>query len=302
MTGAAPARYVWYDGEIRPGDEIALSVANHSLHYGLSVFEGVNAFPSDGGGHHLFRLGEHLSRLAASCALVGLRLPHPAEQLSAGCHQVLDANRLRRAYLRPIAFLGDGVLGLAPPDAAVHVAVLAFPTDVLDDVVRREAVRLTLSKVPRVSADAMPMKAKTAAGYLNSRIAILDAWQRGFHDALMLDDQGFVAECTVQNVFGVRARTLHIPVSDGALDGITMASAVDLAADLGYRVSHRRLTPNELLDCDSLCVASTAGGVRPVSVVDTHAYPTDSAVVARLRSAYDDAERGRHPGFRHWCS
>jgi len=300
MSAADPAPFVWIDGKVGRGDQVALGLANHSLHYGLAVFEGVNAFPADTGGHHLFRIEEHVARMAASCALVGLSLPCSEADIVAGCHEVMHANGLRRAYLRPIAYLGDGVLGLAAPGSAARVAILAFGAELLDDVVRPKSVRLTVSGVPRVSAAAMPMKAKTSAGYLNARMATLDAWQRGFDEALMLDADGLVAECTVQNIVGFRGETVLLPVSDAALDGITVASVADLATDLGLSVSQRSVTRAELLACEALCVASTAGGVRPVSVVDDLAFDVAHPAVVRVRRAYDDAERGRHPRFAHW--
>ncbi|MFD9257466.1 aminotransferase class IV [Streptomyces sp. NPDC059538] len=297
-----PAKLMWWQGGIVPAGDTALTLANHSLHYGLCVFEGISAFPSGDEGHHIFRLQEHMTRFAESCRLVGTSLAQSPAELAAACHETLTANGLRRAYLRPLAFLGDGVLGLAAPGAQAQVAVLAFDVSGFDAVIRAQQPRLALSEVARLSPHAFPTKAKVSAGYLNSRIAWLDAQQRGCDDALMLDDTGAVAECTVQNVFGVRGRTLLVPDSPAALDGITLASVIELAGDLGYAVDRGPLAPADLLACDALCVASTAGGVRPVQSVDAAVFDTDNPVVAELVRTYRQAELGLLPGYAKWVS
>ncbi|MFB7663207.1 aminotransferase class IV [Kitasatospora sp. NPDC056138] len=295
-----PAKFLWWQGEIVPAGAAALTLANHSLHYGLCVFEGISAFPAGDSSHHVFRLTEHLARFAESCRLVGVGLDRSPAELAAACHRVLSANGLRRAYLRPVALLGDGVLGLAAPGSAVEVAVLAFDVAGFDGVIREQRPRLTLSPVARPSARAFPTKAKVSAAYLNSRIAWLDAQRRGFDDALLLDDEGLVAECTVQNVLGVRGRTVLVPDSAAALDGITVASVAELAAGLGYRVSRAALTAGDLLGCDAVCVASTAGGLRPVRCIDDTAFDPDNEVVAELVSTYRRAELGLLPAYAHW--
>ncbi|MFG2994497.1 aminotransferase class IV [Streptomyces sp. NPDC048257] len=297
-----PAKLMWWQGAVVPAGDTALTLANHSLHYGLCVFEGISAFPSGDDGHHLFRLREHTSRFVESCRLVGMTLAQSPAELAAACHETLTANGLRRAYLRPLAVLGDGVLGLAAPGAQAQVAVLAFDVSGFDSVIRAQQPRLALSEVTRLSPHAFPAKAKVSAGYLGSRIAWMDAQRRGCDDALLLDDTGFVAECTVQNVFGVRGRTLLVPDSPAALDGITLASVVELAAGLGYAVDRGPLAPADLLACDALCVASTAGGVRPVRSVDGTAFDTGNAVVAELVRAYRQAELGLLPGYAKWVS
>ncbi|MCF3179338.1 aminotransferase class IV [Streptomyces polychromogenes] len=297
-----PAKLMWWQGSVVPSGDTALTLANHSLHYGLCVFEGISAFPSAEGGHHVFRLEEHLTRFAESCRLVGISLVQSPAELAAACHETLTANGLRRAYLRPIAFLGDGVLGLAAPGAEAQVAVLAFDVSSFDSVIRAQQPRLTLSSVARLSPHAFPTKAKVSAGYLGSRTAWTDARQRGYDDALLLDDTGFVAECTVQNVFGVRGRTLLVPDSPAALDGITVDSVIEIAAGLGYEVDRSPLSAADLAACDALCVASTAGGVRPVQCLDDTVFDTDNAVVAEIVRDYRQAELGLLPGHERWAA
>ncbi|MGW3204220.1 aminotransferase class IV [Streptomyces sp. NPDC001135] len=297
-----PAKLMWWRGGLVPAADAALTLANHSLHYGLTVFEGISAFPDGDSGHHVFRLDEHLARFAESCRLVGTSLDLTAGQLAAACHDTLRANGLRRAYLRPLALLGDGVLGLAEPGAVADVAVLAFDVAHFDEQVRAQRPRLTLSTVTRISPRSLPTKAKVSAAYLNSRIAWADATRRGYDDALLLDDTGAVAECSVQNVFGVRAGTVFVPDSEAALDGITVASVVDIARDLGHEVVRTRLEPQDLLACDAVCVASTAGGVRPVRCVDDTEFDTDNPVVAELVRTYRQAELGLLPAYRAWRS
>ncbi|MEU9163350.1 aminotransferase class IV [Streptomyces sp. NPDC048424] len=297
-----PAKLMWWQGSMVPAGDTALTLANHSLHYGLCVFEGLSAFPSGDDGHHVFRLEEHMTRFAESCRLVGTTLARSPAELAAACHETLTANGLRRAYLRPVAFLGDGVLGLAAPGAQAQVAVLAFDVSSFDELIRGQQPRLTLSSVARLSPHAFPTKAKVSAGYLNSRIAWMDAQRRGYDDALLLDDTGFVAECTVQNVFGVRGRTLLVPDSPAALDGITVASVIEIAHDLGYEVDRSPLTAADLPTCEALCVASTAGGVRPVRCVDGTGFDTDNAVVAAIVHTYRQAELGLLPRYAKWVS
>ena len=300
MTAAAG--FAWWQGKVVPSDGIALNPANHSLQYGVCVIEGITVMPADGAAHHVFRLDEHVARFVESCRLVGIALDRTPEEIAEACHEVLLANRLRRAYLRPIAFLGDGVLGLAEDGAVAEVAVLAFDVTAFDRAVREQRPRLTLSPVARVSAAAFPAKAKVSAGYLNSRLALVEARRRGFDEAVLLDDGGFVAECAVQNVFGVRGRTVLVPESAAALDGITIASVEEIAPVLGHEVVRTRLAAAELAACDAVCVTGTAGGVRPAACLDEVVFDPGNAVVAELVGAYREAERGVLAGFGHWVS
>ncbi|NUT49239.1 MAG: branched chain amino acid aminotransferase [Saccharothrix sp.] len=301
MTGTGPVELAWWQGKLVPSDT-ALSMANHSLNYGVCVIEGITAMPADGAAHHVFRLDAHVARFVESCRLVGITLEPTATEIAEACHEVLVANGMRRAYLRPIAFLGDGVLGLAEPDAVAEVAVLAFDASGFDGRVRGHRPRLTLSPVARLSPTAFPTKAKVSGGYVNSRMALVEARRRGFDEAVLLDDDGFVAECSVQNVFGVRGRTVLVPESAAALDGITVASAAELAAALGYEVVRGPLAPAELAACDAVCVTGTAAGVRPAVCLDDVVLDPDNAVVADLVRAYGEAERGVLTGFEHWSS
>lgn len=300
MTGLAGL--TWWQGELAPSGDIGVTLANHSLQYGVCVIEGITAMPADGAAHHLFRLDEHVARFVESCRLVGIGLDRTPDEIAGACHEVLVSNGLRRAYLRPTAFLGDGVLGLAEDGAVAEVAVLAFGMTGFDHAMREQRPRLTVSPVARLSAAAFPTKAKVSAGYLNSRVAVLDARRRGFDEAVLLDDGGFVAECSVQNVFGVRGRTVVVPESAAALDGITIASVEEIAAALGHEVVRTRLTPAELAACDAVCVTGTAGGVRPAACLDEVVFGPGNAVVAELVRAYREAERGVLAGFEHWVS
>lgn len=294
------AELVWHNGEILPYESIAIGLGNQSLNYGLCVIEGISVWPSPSRAYQIFRLREHLDRFAASCALVGVGLPWTTDRLMAACHEAVAANGLWRAYLRPLAVLGEGVLGLARAGSVADVAILLYDTSRFDQAVRGREVRLTTSSVIRSSPRAVPAKAKVSAGYLNSRLALMDAQDRGFDDAVLLDEDGYVAECSVQNLFAVRGRTVLVPESAAALDGITVACAAELAGHLGLTVSRRRLGLDELLGCDAVCVTSTAAGVRPVSGIDETAFDVGNEVIAALRDAYDRAERGLLPAFAHW--
>lgn len=268
MTAAVDhaAAMVWLDGEIRRSDEARLTLWNHSLHYGFGVFEGLRAFDVLGE-PNIFRLDEHVDRMFQSANLIGLPLAIGREDLVAAHHEVLAANDLTSAYLRPIAFVGDWLAGLNSDAVPMHVAVLAWPWELSMDVESR-GVHLSLSHVRKPDPRWFPCQAKASGGYLQSKIAHARARQAGFDDALLLDSEGHLSEATSSNVFLVRDGSLSTPTTDSCLAGITRASIMELARECGIRVAECAIQPHELGQADEVFLTSTASSVLPVWQVD----------------------------------
>ena len=256
---------VWYDGRIVSGPTPQPTLGTFGLHYGYGVFEGLRSYDVNGS-PTIFALQPHIDRLRASAAVLEIPIPYDDASLAAAHFDVLVANGLREAYLRPIAFLGEGLAGLDTARHAAHLAIVVWPwaSPALTD----GGVRLAVGTRRRPAPDCFPPHVKAAGSYLLAKLAYNEAVRRGFADAIMLDDRDLVAEATSMNIFAVRDGELLTPTTRACLPGITRQTIMQLAGRHGTPVRELDLPIAALLTADEVFLTSTAAGVRPVLAIE----------------------------------
>lgn len=297
--------YAWLDGKIVESSATQVSLMAYTLHYGLGVFEGIRAYEG-ARGPAVFRLREHMQRLHHSAAMVRMELPHSVEELVAGACEVLAANKMPAGYLRPIAFVDDGKRGLGAMNNAVRVGIVVWPWGAyLGDEGIKKGIRCQIANVARMSPRSFLPKGKICGQYVNSILAKRAAILSGYDEAILLDDQGYVAEASGENIFCVKDGRLTTPApSSPILEGITRDSIIKVARHLGYEVKEERFARDALLIADEIFLTGTAAEVTPVRDVDgiTIGSGSRGPVVERIQSAYRDAVTGNLPGFESWLT
>jgi branched-chain amino acid aminotransferase len=304
-----PAEYkvpfTWLDGKLVPSEQAVVPLMAYTLHYGLGVFEGIRAY--DGKlGPSVFRLVEHMKRLHRSARLVRMEIPFSVEELAQGAKDVLAANKLRQGYLRPIAFVDDGKRGLGASNNRVRVGIVTWPWGAyLGEEGLRRGIKAQVSAISRMSMRAFMPKGKICGQYVNSIIAKRAAQVAGFDEAILLDEHGYVAEATGENVFLVdRGHLMTPPTSQPILEGITRDSVIKIAQSLGVTVREERFARDALIASDEIFLCGTAAEVTPVREVDGHPLSggTRGPVTEQIQAAYLKATRGELPGFENWLS
>jgi branched-chain amino acid aminotransferase len=295
---------LWYDGALVASSDATTHVLTHSLHYGVAAIEGIRAYLGDDGVcSRIFRLGDHLRRLTHSCKSFRMTLPYSLEELSSAHVEVLRANRLPQAYLRPIAFLGPEKRGLLPEGAKVHVAIAAFEWDeYLGASAANAGIHVKTASFTRPSPSSLPSRAKVSSLYAVSMLAKMEATEDGYDEALLLDSEGYVAEASAENVFVVRQGQLIDAESPCSLLGITRDTVMTLARDRAIPVVSRRLTRDDVYQADEVFLTGTAAEIVPVVRVDrrTISDARPGPVTLELIRAYREAVRGRDERHRDW--
>lgn len=297
--------WIWYDGECVPWRSATTHVLTHSLHYGLSVIEGVRAYRTVAGETAVFRLAEHTRRFLDSARAYRMTVPFGRAELERAQLEVLRRNQLEQAYLRPIAFYGSEKLGVSPKGAKVHVAIAAWPWGgYLGDDAATRGIRVKTSSFARNSVSSSLPRAKIAASYTNSLLASLEASEDGYDEALLLDGDGFVAEGPGENLFIVKNGQLFEPELSSALVGVTRDSVATLASERGYSRSERRLTRDDVYLADEAFFTGTAAEVVPIVELDrrTIGDGRPGPITCELRDAYARVVRGREPEHRDWLT
>jgi branched-chain amino acid aminotransferase len=288
------------NGDLVDWAEATVHVGAHGLHYGTGVFEGIRCYDTERG-PAVFRLTDHLDRLAASAKLIYMHLPYSVEELRDASHELLAANRLRECYLRPIAFYGYGELGVHPGSNSVDVVIMSWPWGAYlgEDGVRR-GVKATISSWRRVGPNTIPHAAKATGVYLNSMLATRAARAAGYDEAVLLTDHGTIADGPGETIFAVKDGTVATPaLSSSILPGITRHSLLRVASDLGYSVVEKDLIRSDLYLADELFMTGTAAEVTPIRSIDDHEIGA-GPITLRLQEAYDDLVHGRLKGYDEW--
>lgn len=304
MSMADRDGFIWYDGKLVPWRDATTHVLTHSLHYGLSVFEGVRAYKT-GDGTAIFRLKDHTRRLFNSAHIYQIPIPYDAETLEAAQCEVVRANGLESCYLRPLVFYGSEKMGVSPKGAQVHVAIAAWPWGAyLGEEALAQGIRVKVSSYARQHVNVTMPRAKVATTYANSIIANSEALQDGYDEALLLDTEGFVAEGAGENIFIVKDGVLVEPEIASALTGITRSTIHALAADLGIPVLTRRLTRDDVYIADEAFFTGTAAEVTPIREVDNRRIGAGrrGPVTERLQKAFFDLVQGRNAKYAHWLT
>lgn len=304
MSMADRDGWIWYDGKFVPWRDATTHVLTHSLHYGLSVFEGLRAYQTDHG-TAIFRLDDHTRRLFDSAHIYQIQIPYTREALIEAQVEVVRRNELESCYIRPIVFYGAEKMGVSPMGAQVHVAIAAWPWGAyLGADALRQGIRVKISSYARQHVNVTMPRAKIASTYANSILANTEALECGFDEAILLDTDGFVAEGSGENVFIVRDNTIFEPEIASALSGVTRSTIHQLAADLNIPIVTRRLTRDDLYIADEAFFSGTAAEVTPIREIDHRRIGAGERgpVTAQLQKAYFDAASGKTPKYHHWLS
>jgi len=264
---AMEGKKVWMDGRLVDFADAKVHVLNHSLHYGVSVFEGIRAYPT-ALGPAIFRLKEHVARLIASARVYHMTIPFSAEQIERAILETQAANGIIPSYIRPLVYRGDPGLGVKNTSGKVSLMVAAIPAKKYLGTGSENGVRAKISPFRKPHSDALPSFAKAAGNYLSSYLAGVDAQQDGYEEAILLDSHGYVAEGTGENIFVVRKGTVYTPgLESDILLGITRDSVIQMARDLGYPVVEKLVSVNELLTADEAFFSGTYAELAPVKEI-----------------------------------
>jgi len=296
-----PTEKIWMNGELVDWDDAKIHVLTHSLHYGMGVFEGVRAYETDQG-PGVFRLTEHMQRLHDSAQILLMDMPYSVDDLVEGVKEVVRASGLPSCYIRPIAYFGYGEMGLNTLPCTVDVAIACWPWGAYlgDDAVTK-GVRMKISSWTRHDPNIMPPTAKTTGNYVNSSLAKVEALKAGYDEAIMLNPEGFVSECTGENIFIAREGILRTPpTATGALRGITQQSVTTIARDLGIEVVDEFMTRADLYTADEMFVCGTAAEVSAVNSVDDRPLPCPGEITTTIAAEYAKAVRGQVDRYKDW--
>jgi branched-chain amino acid aminotransferase len=259
---------IWMDGQLVPWRDAKAHVLTHAMHYGSAVFEGERAY-----GGAVFKSSKHSERLRESGRILDFDVPYSAAQIDAAKALVLEKNGFADAYVRPIAWRSSEMMGVSAQHNKIHLAIAAWQwPSYFDPAQRMKGIRLDIAEYRRPDPATAPCRSKAAGLYMICTISKHKAERRGYADALMLDWQGRVAECTGANVFFVRDGVLHTPVADCFLDGVTRQTAIELARRRGVEVAERRILPDELSSFSECFITGTAAEITPVSEIGPHKF------------------------------
>jgi len=296
--------FIWYDGKLVPWREATTHVLTHSLHYGLAVFEGVRAYKTIHG-TAIFKLKEHTDRLFDSAHIYRMPMPYDKETLMEAQKEVVRANQLEAAYIRPIAFYGSEKMGVSPIGARVHVAIAAWPWGAyLGEEGLEKGIRVKTASYARHHVNVSMCRAKYSGTYANSILANLEATEHGYDEALLLDVDGFVAEGPGENLFVVKNGQIFEPEIASALIGITRATIHTLAKELGYTVVSKRLTRDDIYIADEAFFTGTAAEVTPIRELDgrTIGAGRRGPITTQLQRLFFDVVNGKVPTHADWLT
>ncbi len=260
--------FIWYDGQLVPWKEAQLHVLSHGLHYASSVFEGERAY-----GGVIFKSTEHSQRLKRSAEVLDFEIPYTVAEIDAAKRLVLERNGQKDAYIRPVAWRGSEMMGVAAQNNRIHLAIATWEwPSYFDPAQKMKGIRLDMAEYRRPDPATAPSTAKAAGLYMICTISKHRAERKGYADALMLDWQGRVAECTGANVFFIRDGVIHTPIADCFLDGITRRTVIDLARRRGFEIEERRIWPDEMKTFNECFITGTAAEVTPVSEIGPYRF------------------------------
>jgi branched-chain amino acid aminotransferase len=282
--------FIWLDGAIVPWTEAKLHVLTHGLHYGSSVFEGERAYEGE-----IFKSSEHSQRLRRSAEILDYEIPYSVEELDEAKRTVLEKNSLKDAYVRPVAWRGSEMMAVAAQNSTIHVAIATWEWPSMFDLeTKMRGIRLDIADYRRPDPRTAPALAKAAGLYMICTISKHRAERKGYADALMLDWEGRVAECTGANVFFTRDGQIHTPIADCFLDGITRQTVIGLARDRGLEVVERRIMPDELAAFNECFLTGTAAEVTPVAEIGPYRYAPGNIT----RTLIEDFNAAVRPSLR----
>jgi branched-chain amino acid aminotransferase len=294
---------IWMNGELVDWDDATIHVLTHTLHYGCGVFEGIRAYPTPDG-PAVFRLTDHIRRLLDSAKIFMMDVPYTLDELVEATKHTVAVNGLDQCYIRPLVYLGYGEMGLNPLACRVDVSIAVWPWGAyLGEEGMAQGVRMKISSWQRHSPNAMPPAAKGTGMYINSSMAKIEAVKAGYDEAVLLSPQGYVSECTGENLFVVRqGRIITPPLSAGALEGITQSSVMSLARDLGLEATVGNLLRSDLYTAEEAFLTGTAAEVVPIQSVDDRLVGDGrpGPITRALQERYALLVRGGIDRYKDW--
>ena len=295
---------IWLDGEMVPWREAKTHVLTHTLHYGMGVFEGVRAYDAEQG-TAIFRLQDHTDRLFRSAHILGMPMPYDRETFNAAQRAAVRENGLESAYIRPMCFYGSEGMGLRADNLQVHCMVAAWAWGAyLGEDGMTNGIRIRVSSFTRHHVNITMCRAKANGNYMNSMLALKEALDTGYDEALLLDSEGYVMEGSGENIFIVRDGVLYTPDLTSALDGITRKTVITLAEEEGLKIVEKRITRDEVYIADEAFFTGSAAEVTPIREVDNRAIGsgTRGPITERLQTKYFDAVHGRGGVHPEWLT
>jgi branched-chain amino acid aminotransferase len=292
---------IWMNGEFVDWADAKIHVGTHGLHYGTGVFEGIRCYETPRG-PAVFRLRDHLARLDASARLLNMDLGYSVDDLRAVSLDLIGRNGLPECYLRPIAFYGYGELGVSAEGNPVDVVIMSWPwATYLGEEGVKNGIRAKVSSWKRVGPNTIPHAAKATGIYLNSMLAVSEANRAGYDEAILLTDDGFIADGSGENVFIVKNGTIATPpLSTSILPGITRETVIEIAQELGHTVEERNLIRTDLYLADEIFMTGTAAEVTPIRSVDDQEVGPPGEVTRMLQKTYLETVRGGSERWSHW--
>jgi branched-chain amino acid aminotransferase len=295
---------IWFDGKLVPWREAKVHVLTHTLHYGMGVFEGVRAYKTTKG-TAIFRLQAHTDRLFRSAHILGMPMPFDKATINEAQRAAVRENKLESAYIRPMCFYGSEGMGLRADNLKVHVIVAAWPWGAyLGEDGQKNGIKVRTSSYTRHHVNIAMCKAKANGHYINSMLALREAITCGCQEALLLDNEGYVAEGSGENIFMVRDGVLYTPELTSALDGITRDTIFRIAAEMNIPVREKRITRDEVYIADEAFFTGTAAEVTPIRDLDARVIGsgTRGPITERIQTRYFDVVYGRHVVDPEWTT
>lgn len=300
-----PVERIWMDGDLVDWADARVHVLSHALHYGSGVFEGIRCYETKSG-PAVWHLDEHIKRLFRSAKLYHLEIPYSAEALSEAVKDTIRTNGLAACYIRPLVLRGYGEMGVNPLNAPVNVVVAVWPWGAyLGEQALEQGVRVKISSWRRNDQNSLPAGAKATGQYINGVLAKVESLKAGYDEAIMLNQQGFITDGSGENVFVVRHGVLYTPpTSAGCLDGITRATVMTMAGDLGYEVREENLVRTDLYNSDEAFFTGTAAEVTPIREVDdrTVGEGTRGPVTKEIQGTFFAATKGEMERYASWLT
>ena len=298
-------KHIWFDGSIEKWDKANVHVMSHVLHYGSGVFEGIKCYQTDLG-PSIFRLKEHIDRLFKSAKIYGMKIPYSKKDLATATIDLIESNSITSGYIRPIVFHGYNTLGVHPRECPIHVAIATFNWgSYLGENALEKGVRVGISKWKKYPQEAMPSTAKACGQYMNSLLAVRDARNRGFDEALLLNTNGNVAEGSGQNIFIVKNNTIYTNDENACiLLGITRDSILKILDNNNMNYEIRDISINDLMTADEVFFSGTASEITPVGSINNENIGTGKPgiITTKLQKIYLDIVHAKDDAYHHWLT
>jgi branched-chain amino acid aminotransferase len=295
---------IWMDGRFVDWDNANVHILTHTLHYGLGVFEGIRCYDTKKG-PAIFRLDEHIERLFSSAHIFLMEIPFSEKEIKEAIIRTVKVNKIRECYIRPLAYIGYGAMGLYPKENPVNVSIAAWPWGAyLGDKGLNEGIRVRTSSFIRSHVNANMTRGKVCGYYVNSQLAKKEAIADGYDEAVLLDTEGYVSEGSGENIFIVRKGKIKTTPLTSILEGITRNSIIQIAHDNKIKVTEERFTRDELYISDEAFFTGTAAEVTPIRVVDGRVIGAGKPgeITKKLQSVFFDVVKGKNKKYESWLT